>query len=209
MAKIHWFIGDCINMCGRYYITEENKNELGKLVHDLERKINRTKFAGDIVPSAKAPILFADEKELSATMSKWGFPGIQGKNLIINARAETARSKSLFSNCLTSGRCVIPAAGFYEWDKSRNKFTFTGKQSNILYLAGIYRQREQEDQFVILTTQANASMERVHPRMPLILNQNQMEAWLMKEEQTDSLLKTVPEELQSRADMEQMRLDFI
>lgn len=196
-------------MCGRYYITEETKSELEKLVHDLERKINVTKFTGDIVPSAKAPILFADENEISSKMGKWGFPGEQSKNLIINARAETARSKSMFSNCLTSGRCVIPAAGFYEWDKSRNKFTFTGKQSNILYLAGIYRQREQEEQFVILTTQANASMERVHPRMPLVLNQNQMEAWLMQEKQTDPLLMTAPEELQSRAEMEQMRLDFI
>lgn len=196
-------------MCGRYYITEETKSELEKLVRDLERKINGAKFTGDIVPSAKAPILFAEEKELSATMGSWGFQGVQGKNLIINARAETARSKSMFSNCLTSGRCVIPAAGFYEWDKSRNKFTFTGKQSNILYLAGIYRQREQEEQFVILTTQANASMERVHPRMPLVLNRNQMQAWLMQDEQTDPLLKTVPEELQSRAEMEQMRLDFI
>ena len=196
-------------MCGRYYITEETKNELEKLVRDLERKINGAKFIGDIVPSAKAPMLFAEEKEVSVTMGKWGFPGGQGKNLIINARAETARSKSMFSNCLTSGRCVIPAAGFYEWDKSRNKFTFTGKQSNILYLAGIYRRREQEEQFVILTTQANASMERVHPRMPLVLNRNQMQAWLMQDEQTDPLLKTVPEELQSRAEMEQMRLDFI
>jgi putative SOS response-associated peptidase YedK len=196
-------------MCGRYYITEETKKELEKLVRDLERKINGAKFDGDIVPSAKAPILFADGKEISATMGRWGFPGAQGKNLIINARAETAQSKSMFSNCLSSGRCVIPAAGFYEWDRSRNKFTFTGRQSNILYLAGIYRKGEQDEQFVVLTTQANASMERVHPRMPLILNQNQMKEWLMQDVQTDRLLKAVPEELQSRADMEQMRLEFI
>lgn len=196
-------------MCGRYYITEETKVELEKLVHDLERKINGAKFAGDIVPSAKAPILFTDGQEISATMGRWGFPATQGKNLIINARTETARSKSMFSNCLFTGRCVIPAAGFYEWDKSRNKFTFTSKQRDILYLAGIYRKREPEEQFVILTTQANESMAHVHPRMPLILNQNQMEAWLMQEEQTDMLLKVVPENLQSRVDMEQMRLDFI
>lgn len=196
-------------MCGRYYITEETKTELEKLVHDLERKIKVAKFTGDILPSAKAPILLADRKEISAAMGRWGFPGAQGKSLIINARAETVRDKIMFSNCLTSGRCVILAAGFYEWDKSKNKFTFTGKQDDILYLAGIYRQRDEEEQFVILTTQANASMERVHHRMPLILDKVQMQDWLMRDEQTDKLLRTVPMELDGSTEMEQMRLDFI
>lgn len=179
-----------------------------KLVHDLERKINGAKFTGDIVPSAKAPILLADRREISAMMGRWGFPATQGKSLIINARVETVRYKSMFSNCLDSGRCVIPAAGFYEWDKSKNKFTFTRKQSDILYLAGICRQGEQEDQFVILTTQANASMERVHHRMPLILGKEQMQDWLMRDEQTDTLLRTVPMELDGSTEMEQMRLVF-
>ena len=196
-------------MCGRYYITEETKTELEKLVHDLERKINGAKLMGDIVPSAKAPILLADKKEISATMGRWGFPATQSKSLIINARAETVRDKTMFANCLDSGRCVIPVAGFYEWDKFKNKFTFNGKQDDILYLAGIYRQRDEEEQFVILTTQANASMERVHHRMPLILDKVQMQDWLMCEEQMDTLLRAVPKELDGSTEIEQMRLDFI
>lgn len=196
-------------MCGRYYITEETKIELEKIVHDLDHKINGVKFTGDIVPSAKAPILFLDRKEISATTANWGFPTVQDKSLIINARAETAQEKKLFSNCLVSGRCIIPAAGFYEWDKSKNRFTFTRRQNNILYMAGIYQKKGQAEQFVILTTQANTSMERVHHRMPLIFDEKQMEKWLTRDEQIDTLLKTVPMELNGRAELEQMRLDFI
>lgn len=61
---------------------------------------------------------------------------------------------------------MIPAAGFYEWSRQKEKNTFYRKDGKPLYLAGFYDRFDKEDRFVILTTVANASMRPVHDRMP-------------------------------------------
>lgn len=65
---------------------------------------------------------------------------------------------------------------------------------------------ENEERFVILTTEANASMKPVHDRMPLILRQDQIEDWLRDEKATEAMLCQTPEELKRQADYEQMTL---
>ncbi len=45
----------------------------------------------------------------------WGITS-RDKKLIINARAESVLEKTMFSESIRSRRCILPAAGFYEWD---------------------------------------------------------------------------------------------
>lgn len=59
---------------------------------------------------------------------------------------------------------------------------------------------------MILTTKANASMQTVHDRMPLILEKNQIRDWLMDEEAAEKILHQNPVELERQADYEQMTL---
>ncbi|MDE7259344.1 MAG: SOS response-associated peptidase [Lachnospiraceae bacterium] len=42
-------------------------------------------------------------------------------------------------------------------------------------MAGLYNRYQNEDRFVILTTAANESMNPVHDRMPLLLEQDEIE----------------------------------
>ena len=35
-------------------------------------------------------------------------------------------------------RCIIPARGFYEWDRSRTKFSYERKDAPVLFMAGCY-----------------------------------------------------------------------
>lgn len=65
---------------------------------------------------------------------------------------------------------------------------------------------ENEEHFVILTTEANASTKPVHDRMPLILRQDQIEDWLRDEKAAEAMLCQTPEELKRQADYEQMTL---
>ena len=71
-------------------------------------------------------------------------------------------------------------------------------------MAGCYRRYEDGDRFVILTTQANASMEPVHDRMPLVLEREEAVAWLLEDSATGELLRKSPPLLERRTEYEQM-----
>lgn len=95
--------------------------------------------------------------------------------------------KRMFQNGIHYHRAVIPAAGFYEWSRQKEKNTFYRKDGKPLYLAGFYDRFDKEDRFVILTTVANASMRPVHDRMPLVLEKDQIRSWLWEEKQAQGM----------------------
>ncbi|MFR4969713.1 MAG: SOS response-associated peptidase family protein [Lachnospiraceae bacterium] len=104
------------------------------------------------MPTNTAPIIEKTEHGLQLSLCKWGFPLQKGKNLVINARAETVLDKPSFSNGIWYHRIVIPASGFYEWNRLREKNTFTRSDASVLYLAGFCDWFDNERRFVILTT---------------------------------------------------------
>jgi len=89
---------------------------------------------------------------------------------------------------MLSRRCVIPVRHYYEWDNHRNKVTFYRNDSLTIYMAGCYNLFDEEKRFVILTTGANASIEKVHDRMPLILEKNEIEDWIFDDTFTEHAL---------------------
>ena len=109
----------------------------------------------------------------------WGFPQYQKKGLLINARAETALERRTFCDSVRHRRCIIPAKHFYEWDSDKNKVTFFREDRPILFMAGFYNWFQNEECFMILTTQANASVSPVHNRMPVVLDESKLEVGFM------------------------------
>ena len=103
-------------------------------------------------------------------------------------------------------RAVIPASHFYEWNSKRRNIHFKRKDRSVLYLAGFFDLIDNEECFIILTTEANASMRAVHGRMPLILQEDQIEDWLRDGKVTEEILRQVPMELVRTAKYEQMTL---
>lgn len=191
-------------MCGRYYVDDDTAREIQRLIRDVEQKLQVS--SGDIHPTEKAPVLVSAAGKLQCEWKKWGFPGVAAGPLVINARSESALEKWMFRDSVRQRRIVIPAAGFYEWNRRKEKNTFTRKDRPVLYMAGIYNRYENEDRFVILTTAANESMAPVHDRMPLILEEGEIQSWLAEEEQTEQILKKVPGLLERRTEYEQMSL---
>ena len=172
---------------------------------------------GDIYPAALAPVLgagmeTAGYRTLHCRMLRWGLPGYPPKGsgkkgqVIFNARSETAMEKPTFREGIKNHRIVIPAAGFYEWNCKKEKFRFRRTDSSVLFMAGCFRHYEDGDRFVILTTAANASMEPVHDRMPLILEQDEITDWIWDGERTKHLLEKQPCLLERTTDYEQMTL---
>ena len=139
-------------------------------------------------------------------MEKWGFLGFQGKKVIFNARCESAMEKSLFRDSMLHRRVVVPASWFYEWNSKKEKNTFFRKDNSILFMAGCYRPYKDGEHFVILTTQANASMSPVHDRMPLILEPDEILPWIFNDKRAEEILQKTPCLLERTNDYEQLGL---
>lgn len=208
-------------MCSRYLIGDGTYEALKEGFFEILDEEGEDFFLpflslrGDIRPSMEAPVLIRETEKNQTGMNGngnsegrlrlrkyvWGFPGVDGKGLIINARCETAADKKLFAESVQKRRCLIPAAGFYEWSGKKDPYFFApgnpaGEKGSLLLMAGIYRKWEGQERFVILTTRANASVRGVHPRMPLILNREDAREWLREDCETARLLAKVPEELE-------------
>jgi putative SOS response-associated peptidase YedK len=103
--------------------------------------------------------------------------------LVANARSETFREKPAFRDAVSHRRCLIPADGFYEFEKAgkaRVPHYFYLKEHRPFFFAGLW-QRETETNpaaFVIVTTDPNDLLRTVHDRMPVMLGPNTGPAWL-------------------------------
>ena len=150
----------------------------------------------------------ASRTPLAVQVLQWGFPGFDKGKLLINARAESVMDRPTFRGSFEQGRCVLPAAGFYEWDKSKEKVTFTVPGKPILYLAGIWRPFGPEQRFVILTREANASMAPVHDRMPLILTREEVTPWVSERAEAERLLAKELPMLQAERPYEQLTFEW-
>ena len=179
-------------MCGRYYaggdfaeklrdIMEEEDIEAAEPVYD--------KAGQDVFPSDPSTVIRGGEGALLAENMQWGYRVPNGSGLIINARAETAKEKKMFSDSVRNRRCVIPASGFYEWDKYKTKYRFTLPDSGLILLAGFYRDEEDGRRYTILTTEANDSMKPVHGRMPLMIGRDEIRPWISDDGKLDGFLE--------------------
>lgn len=178
-------------MCGRYFINNETLQEVERLAQGYKEyfEIDKKK---DIYPSNVAPVIIQEKNQLSQHLLYWGFPKHFEKGIVINARSEGIWEKKMFRLAMETKRVIIPASGFYEWDSKKNKYTFTRENQRTLYFAGCSIEEQNKSYFVIITTEANSSVKTIHSRMPLLLEQNQIEGWLNKRQEAEKILRQVP-----------------
>lgn len=126
-------------MCGRYTSYIEESNEL-KTIYDLVRAEypEEELHEGEIYPTNNVPLLGARNGTLLPFPAVWGFPGYRGKEVIINARAETAPQRLTFADSFRNRRCIVPTTGYFEWSAEKRKYLFRQPEKKILYLAGLY-----------------------------------------------------------------------
>ena len=205
-------------MCGRYFWNDEAEEAFENDFPEIAGEVGRIR-PGDYAPAMKALAVTANtsieagagkqsHSSLAAEILQWGFPGFEKGKLLINARAESVRERQTFADSFLQRRCVLPAAGFYEWDKKKEKVIFTLPDRPILYLAGIYRPYGSEKRFVILTREANESMMPVHDRMPLILSKEEVEPWVGDTAEAGEFLTKGMPPLQAERPYEQLKFEW-
>jgi putative SOS response-associated peptidase YedK len=80
---------------------------------------------------------------------------------------------------LLSRRCAVPAERFWEWDFAKNRVEFTDPARSMMFLAGFWQLAEGIRRFVVMTTAANASVSRIHDRMPLMIDRSSLRRWIL------------------------------
>jgi putative SOS response-associated peptidase YedK len=126
-----------------------------------------------------------------AVMLRWGLIPSWAKeagigNKMINARCETVAEKVGFRYALRERRCIIPATGFYEWQRAgsgKTPYHFRLRSGALMGLAGLWEEWHGPDgnvirSFTIITTSANSLVAPMHNRMPVLLSLEQRELWL-------------------------------
>ncbi len=119
----------------------------------------------------------------------WFSKGPAGAAKMINARAETVAEKPSFRRALERRRCILPADGFYEWlrtGKEKLPHLFAAADGSVLGFAGLWEAWRPKDDpdaeplrtCTILTTSANATMQPIHDRMPVVLPPEAWDLWL-------------------------------
>ena len=186
-------------MCGRFnFLTHRTAVEERYGVSDIDFEIGPRY---NIAPSQKIAAVIQDPN-LRLVEMRWGYIPHWAKDekigyKMINSRAEKVAESRVFKSSFQKKRCLIPATGFYEWQKVgkvKKPMHVRFESRDIFSFAGIYSHwKSPQDKVVlsasIITTTPNNLVEPIHNRMPVILPREKEAAWLDPELQDVEILK--------------------
>jgi len=172
-------------MCGRFANIAKKKKLLTEF--DIAEVIKEIQERYNIAPSDEITTVIRQNDHNVLTSGEWGLElPFTPFRQVINTRAESLINKHYFHTLFKSHRCLIPADGFYEWQKSGKEKTpyFIRLQSEEPFgMAGIWThytdQNRQENICIsIITTDANELIKPLHERMPVIIAKENYLHWL-------------------------------
>lgn len=178
-------------MCGRLTLTS-SATEIASvfrlaMLPDWEPRYNLAPSQASLIVRERAG------GERVATPARWGLLPRWAKDhsfgsKTFNARTETVAEKPSFRSAYRRRRCLVPTNGFYEWEKRDGKkwpWYFHRPERALFAMAGLWERWQdpeaevEVESFTVLTLPANADLERLHHRMPLVLETpERQEAWL-------------------------------
>jgi len=194
-------------MCGRFtqsYTWRElvELYRLTQLARNLRPRYN-------IAPTTAIDVVRSAETGPELVPMRWGIiPGWWKKTAkevppTFNARAETVAQKPMFRSAFKRTRCIVPASGYYEWhaaEGGKQPYFISVAEGAVLSIAGLWDQwKEPETSETILSatlivTAANDFTRPIHDRMPVLLGQHDLDAWLTGKAGVE-LLRPAPNDL--------------
>lgn len=175
-------------MCGRYTL-KSSAHAVATLCNVPDASPLKPRF--NIAPTQLVPVVRTARGGRELVMLRWGLIPSWAKDpkiahTLINARSETAATKPSFRTAMKRRRCLLPADGFYEWEKvGKQKLPrhIRLKSDEPFAFAGLWEswkppEGEPVETCTILTTSANEVVAPYHERMPVILPPAHFDAWL-------------------------------
>ena len=191
-------------MCGRYIIREQEAAERYWRVHGLPKWVE----SFNVPPSSTVPVIrragagravfeqaaYGSSAPNECVLLRWGLVpfwsrGVPPRYSTFNARMERVETAASFRGPWARGqRCILPAAGFYEWQKRgsvKQPFLIKVADREVFGFAGLWDRSSGPEGVIesctILTMPANRLLTEIHNtghRMPAILREEHHEAWL-------------------------------
>jgi putative SOS response-associated peptidase YedK len=197
-------------MCGRYTLVRGDK--IVEVIPNVTMPANlRLVGRYNVAPTQVVPVVANDSQQIQ--LFQWGLIPSWAKdakigNKLINARCETLAEKPAFRKALARRRCLIPADGFYEWQKrpgGKDKIPMYIRMrgGDLFAFAGLWEswkspEGQEVKTFTIITTPPNELLRPIHDRMPAIIPREGHEEWLkggeMAPEDACKWLKPYPAE---------------
>lgn len=188
-------------MCGRYVMAKPSSDLLSHFdAAEVEGNMPPPSF--NVAPTRDVPIvterLDKDVLERRLLIARWGLVPSWAKDIkigskMINARSETILEKPSFRNAATKRRALVPAEGYYEWEKTEDGKKIPTylhpEKDDLLAFAGLYEwwpdpSLPEDDpgrwllSCTILTTTEHDSLGHVHDRSPVIVPRDMYADWL-------------------------------
>jgi len=145
---------------------------------------------GDFAITDTAAIVRVGEQGAELVQRRWSWPGPSGKP-VYNFRSEGRE--------FTSGRCLIPSDGFYEFTapadpkaKRKDKWLFTKAGEPIFCIAGIWRTSNVGEAFTMLTMEPGPDVAPYHSRQVVVLDRADWSRWLDPKAPAKEVLKPLP-----------------
>ncbi len=175
-------------MCGRYVLVADPN-----IIQQSFNLDTIIEFAPryNIAPTQYVPVI-TNERPKALDLYRWGLIPSWAKdesigNKMINARADGVAEKPSYRSAFKRRRCLVPATGFYEWQKGDGKtktpMFIHPTDQDVFAFAGLWEVWHSSDgselrTFTIITTDANDFMRPIHDRMPVILHKADYDLWL-------------------------------
>ena len=166
-------------MCGRYAL--HSNPDVVALQFGLEEPPD-FRASYNICPGSD--VLVVTSK--GARQHRWGLiphwakdPSIGNK--LANARGESIAERPAFRDAFRQWRCLVPASGFYEWQSiagQKHPWYLRPRDAGLFGLAGITSLWQGVRSVSLITTAPNSLMERIHERMPVIVQPEDYAQWL-------------------------------
>lgn len=180
-------------MCGRFTLRKFDRRKIAALDYcDLEHLVPRY----NIAPSQDVLTVVQHASRREAKFLQWGLIPSWSKEpkAFINARVETINEKPSFRESFERRRCLIPADGFYEWERNgkiSQPYYFQMTNGEPFAFAGIWDRWQYHDRSItscaIITTTANELLAKIHTRMPVILPAESYDVWLSEDSRAADL----------------------
>lgn len=178
-------------MCGRMNISDHEGIQW--LLNQLGLTLPEQKFTAkyNVSPTSAIWGVAISREALTLEPMQWGYippwakEGVF-KRPLFNARSETIWEKPSFKNLIRRYRAIIPANGFYEWarkGKEKEAHYVCLQDSPAMALGAIVQvHTDGYLQCCLITAEANAEMESIHNRQPIIIKPGDMEEWLTNDD---------------------------
>jgi len=181
-------------MCGRF-VSASSADELAKFFGAAPDDDLSVRVSYNVAPTNDVYAVLESGGVRKLEALHWGLVPRWAKDpkigsRMINARAETLAEKNSFKNAFRKKRCIIPADGFYEWqkiagEKKKQPMYIHRPDEKPLAFAGlweVWKDPENPDESLhsctIITTTPNEKMAEIHDRMPVILDETNWDEWL-------------------------------